>query len=218
MKFKHLALVASALSLAATANAQSITSFENLDFDSGVVNQGGGFNGFDNPSHDIAGWRNLNDAAALVDSGVEGQGAWWGPYEDKSAFMRFGDGAYNLSDYTIQAGDLFSISFFAKSWDNPSVAEWTATLFYDTPANVIGSYTTGTSLTGTWTQYSTPTPIAATGASEGGKLGVIFLNSGAANFANLDEIQINVVPEPSAISLMAMAGLGMLLRRRQLVK
>jgi hypothetical protein len=178
------------------------------------VNTGGNFNGFDNPNCEIIGWRNLNNAATLVDSGVEGQGAWWAPYEDKSAFMRFGDGAYNLSDYTIQAGDLFAIELFAKSWNNPSVAAWTITLFYDNPANVIGSYSTP-SLTGTWTQYSTPAPIVASGASAGGKLGILVVNSGTANFANVDEIQVNVVPEPTTISLMAMAGLGMLLRRRQ---
>jgi hypothetical protein len=218
MKYKNLAIVAAVLAGAAMSNAQPITSFVNLDFDAGGVNTGFGFNGFDRADADIIGWRNLNDAPTLVDSGVEGPGAWWGPYEVNAAFMRFGDGAYNLSDYTIQAGDAFSIDFFARSWDGDnSQAAWTVSLFYDNPANLIGSYTT--SLSGTWTQYSTPTPIDATGASVGGKLGIQFVNSGPNHFASVDEITVTaVVPEPTTISLVAVAGLGLLLGRRRLVK
>lgn len=212
MNPKQLAIIAATVALAGTVNAQPVTSFQNLDFDAGVQNFP---NGYDNPANDVPGWR---DYTAIQDSGTEGPNAWWGTYENYAAFMRTTEGAYNLSDYTIQAGDLFSADFFAKSWDgDQSQAQWTVSFFYDTPANIIGSYTTPT-LTGTWTQYSTPTPIAATGASEGGKLGVIFLNSGAANFASLDEVQVNVVPEPSVISLFAVAGVGMLLNRRRFVK
>lgn len=212
MKFKTLAVIASALSLAAIANAQPITSFVNLDFDSGGVSNP--FKGFDAPSSpEIIGWRNLNDAASLSDAGVEGPGAWWGTYQNQSTFMGNGNGAYNLSTYTIAAGDLFTVDFFAKSWDNPTLATFTVTLFYDTPANVIGSYTTATLPPG-WTEFAL-TPIAASVASVGGQLGIQFVNSGTANFANLDEVTVAVVPEPASISLMALAGLGMMLKLRR---
>ncbi len=198
------------LSVAAIANAQPITSFVNLDFDAGVQHFP---TGFDNPTADIPGWQNYT---TIADSGVEGPGAWWGTYEDHAAFMRTTEGAYNLSDYTIQAGAAFSIEFYAKTWDNLPNGAWTVSLFYDTPANVIGSYTTSALVFGQWNLYSTE--ITATGASVGGKLGITFLNSGL-QFANLDEVTVTaVVPEPASISLVAVAGLGLLLGRRQLAK
>jgi hypothetical protein len=154
----------------------------------------------------------------MTDSGVEGPGAWWNPYEDYAAWMKGGEAAYNMSDYTIQAGDAFSISFYAQWWQwTGSEGRWTATLFYDDPANAIGSYTTP-DLTehGTWTAYSNPTPIVATVGSVGGKLGLLMASTGS-GIAQVDEITV-AIPEPATISLMAVAGLGMLLRRRRLVK
>ena len=190
-------------SLVNLSNAQSITSFVNLDFESGVVNQT--FNGFDNPAHDIPGWSNH---AGILDAGVEGSAAWWGTYAGgSSAFINGGGSAYNLSDYTIQAGDLFSVSFVAKSWPwtSDGIGEWTVSLFYDAPANVFGSYTTSPLGDNTaWVSYSSPAAIAATGASEGGKLGILFLNTGG-DIATFDGIEVAVVPEPSTVALV---GLG----------
>lgn len=213
MKFKNLAVIASILSLAAAANAQLITSFTNLDFDAGVANIG---SGFDNPSADVPGWR---DYTAMTDSGVEGPGVWWGPYDQYAAWMKSGEAAYNMSDYTIQAGDAFSISFMAQWWQwTGANGQWTATLFYDTPGNVIGTYTTP-DLTGqgSWAAYSTATPIVATAGSVGGKLGLLMTSSGS-GIAQVDEIMVGAVPEPATISLVAVAGLGMLLRHRRFVK
>ncbi len=212
MKLNKLSAIAAALSITVATNAQLITSFTNLDFDSGGVSTGGNFNGFDNPNCEIIGW---NNNAGLNDAGVEGPGAWWNPYQINSAFMNNGGSAYNLSDYTIQAGDNFSIDFQAKCWWGDGL--WTVSLFYDNPANVIGSYTTpGTTVTHwDWSQYSTTAPIVATGASVGGKLGILIASTGPA-IACIDEIAVTtVVPEPTTLSLMAVAGLGLLLQRRR---
>jgi hypothetical protein len=220
MKYKSLAVIASVLAMVATTSAQNISShFENLDFEAGVVNVGGGFNGFDNPAHDIPGWR---DHAGIFDAGVEGPGAWWGTYAGgHSAFINGGGSAYNLSDYTIQPGDLFAIEFVAKSWpwtDPEGIGEWTVGLFYDDPANVFGSYTTPPlGDNSTWIPYATLTPIVATALSEGGKLGILFSNTGG-DIAQFDGIVISVVPEPTTISLAALAGFGLLLNRRRGVK
>ena len=189
------------MGLAASANAQLITSFTNLDFDLGVANVA---SGFDNPSSDVPGWRNNT---AMTDSGVEGPGAWWGPYDQYAAWMKTGEAAYNTSDYTIQAGDVFSVSLMAQWWQwTGAKGQWTATLFYDNPANVIGSYVTpDLNPQGSWTAY-TSTPIAATAGSVGGKLGILMASTGG-GIAQVDEISVQVVPEPSSLAL---AGLALL--------
>jgi hypothetical protein len=106
--------------------------------------------------------------------------------------MKSGDAAYNKSSYVIKAGDRFNVSFFAKSWDSTNGGQWTVTLFYDNPANVIGSFIV-TAPDGTWTPRSNATPIVATAPSVGGTLGVLFQNTGT-QFANLDEVIVETAP------------------------
>jgi hypothetical protein len=132
--------------------------------------------------------------------------------------MRETDKAYNLGTYTIQAGDSFTIDFKAGCWWDPAL--FTATLFYDNPANVIGTYTTPDTLPHwSYTEYFNTTPIAATDASVGHQLGILFENTGTGSGnGGLTEISISTVPEPATISLVAVAGLGMLLRCRRFVK
>jgi PEP-CTERM motif len=220
MKQKNLlAALAATMSLSTVANAALITSFTNLDFDSGAVTTPGPFVGFDAPAAtEIAGW--TNTPGTLVDSGVEAVGAWWSPYQVNSAFLRSGDGAYNLSTYTIGAGDVFDISMYAKSWNFAAAgAQLTVTLFYgsDPNLNLIGSFSTGAlSQSGSeaWTQYTSGS-ISATAGSIGQTLGLKVVSDGpAGSFGNFDEIQVNVIPEPSTALL---GGLGMLalLRRRR---
>ena len=141
MKFKNLAVIASILSLAAAANAQNITSFVNANFDSGAVTTPGPFKGFDAPTApEIIGWQNYGN---VTDAGVEASGAWWiqGYAYGNCAFVNAGGGAYNLSSYVIQAGDLFTPSLVADTWGSGQI---TATLFYNDPSNpsdVLGTYT-----------------------------------------------------------------------------
>ncbi|MDQ8205675.1 LamG-like jellyroll fold domain-containing protein [Pelagicoccus sp. SDUM812003] len=165
---------------------------ENADFEAGVGSWPE-FDGFDNPDHDVPGWTNYS----ITDAGVEAGNAWWGTYEGSfSAFMAPGNAAYLLSEDTIEEGDEFELSFVAKTWSGGS-SEWTATLFYDDPANVIGSYVITT--TGDWTEYSST--LAATSESVGGKLGILFTNTGD-SFANIDDVAIRRIVEegpPSAL-------------------
>ncbi len=138
--------------------------------------------GFDAP-YDVPNWTDVS----VVDSGIENV-AWWGTYDNYSAFMKAGDGAYLMSGHTIREGDRFSIGFAGKSWDGGS--QWTATLFYDDPGNVIGTYVQ--SVWGNWIEFRDPTPIAATPASIGGTLGIKFVNTGT-GFANLDDVTVSVI-------------------------
>lgn len=222
MKFKELAVIASTLSLAVIASAQNISGhFVNLDFDSGGVTTPGPFKGFDAPdAPEILGWANFRNGAAgpLNDAGVEGAGVgWWlgGYTHGNAAFMSSQDAAYNLSTYTIQAGDVFSIEYLGARWGWTGAGQWTATFFYDNPANVIGSYVQD--ISNDWladnVSYSSTTGIAATPASVGGHLGILLSSTGA-GIAQIDQITISV-PEPATLSLVAVAGLGMVMLRRK---
>jgi len=177
----------------------------NADFEAGVVNYPDGFDG----TPDVPGWMDYT----ITDSGVEGSAAWWGTYNNSySAFMAPGDGAYLLSGYTIQSGDEFALSFVAKAWYGGS-SEWTVTLFYNDPANVIGTYVTGT--TGNWAQYGSSTTIPATAGSVGGTLGILFVNTGA-EYGTLDDVSLSVIssgppdttPPAAPTGLAATAGDG----------
>ena len=207
---KHLSLAAAILLAATTAQAELITSFENLDFDAGVANSGT-FKGFDTPI-DIPGW---TDVGSLNDAGVEGPSAWWGPYDDYAAFMSSGDSAYTMSTYTIQSGDEFDLSFYAMHWEWTGSGEWTVSLFYDDPANVIGSFVQGDlPNNGTWNAYASDTSIAATPASVGGTLGILVTSTGT-GISQIDELTVNLVPEPSTIALLGLCGAAMLVVRRR---
>lgn len=160
---------------------------ENADFEAGVGSWPE-FDGFDNPAHDVPGWRNF--PSSMDSAGVEAGNAWWGTYNGSfSAFLFPGRGAYLQSQYTIKAGDSFDIGYAAKIWWGAS--QWTATLFYDNPANVIGSVSSD--INGGWSNYSGR--IAATPESVGGKLGILFVNTGA-DVATLDAVTLApVLPE-----------------------
>jgi hypothetical protein len=197
---KRLCLVTAMMFAASIAQAGPITSFNNLDFDAGPP-MGPPFNGFDQATTDVPGWTNAN-GGTLADSGIEGPAAWWI------------DDAYPNSN----AGDVYDISYLAQRWQWTGDSAWTATLFYDNPANVIGSYTqAGLPDLGQWAPFTSP-GIAATPASVGGTLGILVASSGPADsFANIDEVVVNLVPEPATFGLAGVCGAALLAFRRRAV-
>jgi hypothetical protein len=214
MKNTMKKLLMAVATLAAVSESQAaLLVLTNGDFEATTANAFP--QGFDIPGNDVPGWQNLG---AIVDSGVENSSAWWGTYSGYSAFLGKGDGAKLMTSHTIQLGDKFTFGLVSKTWSASS--QFVVTFFYDDPANVIGTYSSG--VTGTWTAYSNPTPIDATLASVGGTLGFSIQNTQTQvgseeawqRAVNFDNVTIDVVPEPSAALL---GGLGMLalLRRRR---
>lgn len=205
-----IAVAASALAFAVSESQAVSLVLTNGNFEATTANAFP--QGFDISGNDVPGWQNLGP---IVDSGVENSNAWWGTYSGYSAFLGKGDGAKLMTSHTIQLGDMFTFGLVAKTWSASS--QFLVTFFYNDPANVIGTYSSG--VTGAWTAYSNPTPIAATLASVGGTLGFSIQNTLAYNGSweqavNFDNVTIDVIPEPSAALL---GGLGMLalLRRRR---
>jgi hypothetical protein len=215
---KRPCLVTAIMLAASIAQAGDISSsFTNLDFDSGVTHIA---TGFDAMGQDVAGWTNAN-GGNLVDSGVEGPAAWWidDAYPNfQAAFMRTGDAAFNLSTHVIQAGDVFEVKWNSHHWNWEGPSAWTATLFYDTPANVIGTFTESPlANSGAWALFTSPT-IAATPASVGGMLGIHLTNSGDSSqnrHAQVDEITVHVIPEPATFGLAGVCGAALLAFRRR---
>ncbi len=204
--------------ISVSAQAGLVDSFVNIDFDSDGVTTPGPFKGFDAPdAPEIDGWTNY-PAGPLNDTGVEAAdvGWWLGGYGNQNAaFMSSGDAAYTMSTYTIQADDVFTISYLGARWDWTGDGQWTASLFYDDPANVFGTYvqdiSSGWLSEDVW--YTDATGIAATPASVGGTLGILITNTGTA-ISQIDEITVDVVPEPATMALMGLGALFMLRKRK----
>ncbi|TWT85367.1 hypothetical protein Pla123a_01740 [Posidoniimonas polymericola] len=206
---KQLCLITAAMLTASIAHAALLDStFTNLDFDAST--QAHFPDGWDSATYDIPGWQN---ATAITDGGIEFEGAWWGPLQEYSAFVKSGEGLYNLSSYVIQSGDVFDISTFAKRWNSNDAPEMVVTLFHgaDASTNVIGSFNTGV-LTDAWTEYGGT--IAATAASVGQTLGVRVDGAGTW-FTNFDELSISTVPEPTSLGVLGLGGLALACVRRR---
>lgn len=183
------------------------------------------FDGFDAVAYDIPGWKDVAVTTAAADSGVNIDNPPW--YGSKSgaaaAFLRSSvddPGIYQMTGYTIQEGDEFTVGFWAKGWDpwGSDGAEITATLFYNdvaAPAQELGSYTaTALVRANASTDYAYfVSTIPANVASVGQELGIRFVNTGTdGSFATLDNVTI---PEPATLGLLGAFGVGLMFIRRR---
>ena len=217
---KRVLIILMVAALATVTQAVDISSnFTNIDFDSGITHIN---TGFDDPAADIIGWSDY-PAHPLADAGVEGPAAWWIPEDyayENAAFMASGDGAYNMSSYVIQADDVFTVSFLAGVWgwegSGDGRGEWTATLFYDDPANVIGTYVEEYywRSVGDLVWSTDAVGITATPESVDGTLGILLQNTTGDKIAQIDEITVSVVPEPATMALLGLGSLVMLRKRK----
>ncbi len=200
----HVLLLAGSLLAAQFAQGVSIT-VTNAGFEASTQNM---YDGFDNATYDIPAWKDVdtNVVGTATDSGVQIGTPWFGVHSGvaacfcKSEASGNDPGMYQMTGYTIQDGDLFTIGFWAKAWT--ANAEWTATLIFDDGTiQDIGSYTTPTLNNGGSYVYYESDPIAATAGSVGHAVGIRLVNTGAdGSFANIDDISINTYPFSISVS------------------
>jgi len=174
-----------AAAVAQVAAALVSISLVNADFENGAPGLG----------EEIPGWPGVGTTTS---AGVAFGSAHSGDY---SAILMSGTttserGIYQMTDYTIQEGDIFTLRFWSTiTWDN---AEITAILFYgngnvDKPAYEMGSASNippGGWWSSTWTEFE----LTATAPLEsvGQKLGVHFVNTGAplGSWVALDDVSL----------------------------
>jgi len=141
----------------------------------------------------------------------EGGKAHTGSFSGKIGAGTGDDGVFQLTSYTIAEGEAYTLTFWVNDTWKASTGDHTATLYYDDPVNVIGSYTFGS--TTSWVEHSfsaTATAIAA-----GQNLGILFEGGGTA-YPLIDDVSLSVVPEPSSFALIAgFLGLSWVMLRRR---
>lgn len=192
-----------------SANAAIITvvnpSFEDPGYRTNkLAGSGNDWDGID----DVPGWTNAgtvySDSGTTNESGGAHTGSWAGKIGNND------DGVLQLTSHIVAVGDQFTLTFWVEdTWKASTGAA--ATLFYDTPANVIGTLSFGT--TTDWVEHTLTT--TATAGSVGGTLGILFEGT-SGTFAKIDDVTLSVtqVPEPASL-VMGLVGLTFVMARRR---
>jgi hypothetical protein len=129
------------------------------------------------------------------------------------------------TNYVVQDGDILDLSFdwlAAQTWD--ATGDSFEYYLFTTSDNTLGGTKTtllSGSVSGNPSTYQTVDPadevVAPLSASIGQQLWIEFSSNPNANaeFARLDNVQLEVIPEPASIALLAAGGALMLTRRRR---
>jgi hypothetical protein len=127
-------------------------------------------------------------------------GNWYLALGDDSTSYPFGTVSQSVADH---AGDTLALNYYFSSQDttpNYFDAEWNG-------AVLSGSVLTDVPVTG-WTHYQFL--VTATGSDT-----LTFREQNVGNFSALDDVSLNRVPEPAALSLFGFALTALGLRRRR---
>ena len=172
----------------------------------------------DSSPAEVPGWE---ADGTVVDSGVESDwpgstdGAW-------SAFMMSGDpSAYNLTDYAIVAGELYLLRVDARNnWTDTGAgtADLMLSLYYDVGGvRTTVASTTAVAMPEEWLTYSLLFAADDVPGSIGNLIGIELQNVSAAtngSWIGLDNVRLDVVPEPATLALLGLGSLIALRRRK----
>lgn len=163
-------------------------SFELLGAQPGAVSAAKATHWDNDPDGDVTYWNLFPGVTAFNDSGTE-TNAGLATHGSKVAFLQNGNAAYNMTSYIIQAGDVFTFL-----WDARSGAAHNVSLVYNnggilTPLGTpVTSNATGLNKTGTYTVVTGDTCIGKT-------IGIKLASTG--NYPNIDNVRLSVMPSPS---------------------
>jgi len=165
--------------------------------------------GFDDLFGDIPGWSDvgLNDISGVQ---LDPSNAHSG--ENYALFYGGEPGAYQMTDHTIAAGEIYRVGFYANNiWDAP---ELTVTLLGDTVGNEWASYTVidNTAWSGEYDYYEID--FEASAESVGQALGIQFSAPIPDGWIFVDDVSLSVVPEPATFTLLGLGVLFLLHKRK----
>jgi hapalindole biogenesis HpiC1 cyclase-like protein/PEP-CTERM motif-containing protein len=131
--------------------------------------------------------------------------------------------AWNLTDHTIAAGEIFRLTVDASNTYTSSVyPSFKVTLYYDDAgARTVGNSETFTLSTGAggdigWDTYSIDFDADTMSASIGNKIGIELENAtpGDVSWMIMDDVRLDIIPEPATMTLLGLGSLALLKRRR----
>lgn len=165
----------------------------------------------------IPNWENWSEVdTADNDTGTDlaGGGTYTGQDGARVAWLQPGGAILNMTTYAIQAGDTIDYSVWdvlagrngdvgiSLVWDNAGTrtAIPTTEVVFGVSSQGAGSFT-----------------VQAGDAWIGSTLGVGIANLGGGNYPELDQVYLEVVPEPATLGLVAVFGSAVLFIRRKLM-
>jgi hypothetical protein len=169
--------------------------------------------GWDNAGSDIPGWKSDTTATG---SGIESD--WPGSTDGVWAgFVMNGDPAiYNLTDHIIQAGEQFTLRVDAQdNWSASPPGMLAIALYYDNAGSRVELASTTVQTWWGWTTYDLSHPIAGLGV--GNRIGIQLMNvtpDHDSSWIGLDNVRLDVIPEPATIALLSLGILGIRRTRR----
>jgi hypothetical protein len=197
-----LAIGAAVASLTFTALAAEIP-VENFSFEQPGT---GKIATWDNPANDIPGWFTTGPN---VDSGVESDwpgsthGAWAGFLYNRDAAV------YNQTGHAIGPNDIFTLRVDAReNWSSTGPAVLSIGFFYESGGNLVPLGSTSVDPALAWSEFTFEFDAGAVPAAFGQPLGIALQNLTVLgdSWIGVDNVRLSVVPEPSVLVLLGLAG------------
>lgn len=208
MKTVLACLLAAAMAGMGTALADPIA-VNNFSFEQPGT---GKIKGWDNPGADIPGWSSDTTAA---DSGVEFD--WPGSTEGVWAgfLMAADSGIWQLTGRTIAASDFFTLKVDLQNNYSAVTPSFQLGLYYDDAGTRVPVASDLVVPGSPWSEFSLSFAGGSVPAAIGRQIGIELDNVTAGDsWIGLDNVRLDVIPEPATVGLMVLGALALRLRRR----